>query len=131
VADVGVFDLLRFVRFTIGWAWTSDFGDPSDPEQYGWLRAYSPLHNVAPGRAYPPLLLTTGDHDDRVVPGHSLKFAATLQAAQPEGGPILLRVEPSAGHGAGKPVAKRIAEDADVLAFLLATVGRARHEPVG
>lgn len=130
VADVGVFDLLRFVRFTIGWAWTSDFGDPSDPEQYGWLRAYSPLHNVAAGRAYPPVLLTTGDHDDRVVPGHSLKFAATLQAAQPEGGPILLRVEPSAGHGFGKPVAKRIAEEADVLAFLLATVGRARHEPV-
>lgn len=131
VADVGVFDLLRFVRFTIGWAWTSDFGDPAEPEQYRWLRAYSPLHNVGAGRAYPPLLLTTGDHDDRVVPGHSLKFAATLQAAQPDGGPVLLRVEPSAGHGAGKPVAKRIAEEADVLSFLLGTVGGARHEPVG
>jgi prolyl oligopeptidase len=130
VAEVGVFDLLRFHLFTIGWAWTSDFGDPRDPEQYRWLRAYSPLHNVVPGRAYPPTLLLTGDHDDRVVPGHSLKFAATLQAGQAGEGPVLLRVEPSAGHGQGKPVAKRIAEQADVLAFLVATVGRTRHEPV-
>jgi len=124
VAEVGVFDLLRFHTFTIGWAWTSDYGDPDDPEQYLWVRAYSPVHHVSDGVAYPPVLLTTGDHDDRVVPGHSLKFAATLQAARGGGGPVLLRVDLAAGHGAGKPTGKSVAERADVLAFLDATVGR-------
>lgn len=118
VPEVGVLDMLRFHEFTIGWAWTSDYGDPEDPEQYRWVRAYSPLHHVAPGRDYPPTLVTTGDTDDRVVPGHSYKFAAALQHAQPEGGPLLLRVDVSAGHGAGKPTSKVIAERADVLAFL-------------
>jgi prolyl oligopeptidase len=118
VADVGVFDMLRFQRFTIGWAWISDFGDPNDPDQYRWLRAYSPLHNVRPGARYPAVLLLTGDHDDRVVPGHSLKYAATLQAAQAGDEPILLRVETSAGHGAGKPTAKLIEASADRLAFI-------------
>ena len=118
VAEVGVMDMLRFHRFTIGWAWTSDYGDPDDPEQFGWVHAYSPLHNVVPGTAYPPTLVTTGDHDDRVVPGHSLKFAAALQAAQAADAPVLLRVDTDAGHGAGKPVSKLIAERADVLAFL-------------
>ena len=89
VAEVGVLDMLRFHKFTIGWAWTSDFGDPDDPEQYRWLRAYSPLHNVQAGRHYPPTLLLTGDHDDRVVPGHSFKFAAALQAAQGGEAPVL------------------------------------------
>jgi prolyl oligopeptidase len=123
VSDVGVFDMLRFHRFTIGWAWTSDYGSPDDPEQFRWLMAYSPLHNVRPGTCYPPTLLLTGDHDDRVVPGHSLKFAATLQAAQACEAPVLLRVETSAGHGAGKPMSKLIAENADRLAFIEAALG--------
>jgi prolyl oligopeptidase len=119
VAEVGVLDMLRFHKFTIGWAWKSDFGDPDDPEQYGWLRAYSPLHNLRPGTCYPPTLLMTADHDDRVVPAHSFKFAAAMQAAVAEGcGPVLLRVASSAGHGHGKPTSKSIAERADVLAFL-------------
>jgi prolyl oligopeptidase len=124
VAEVGVMDMLRFHRFTIGSAWTSDYGDPDDPEQFAWVRAYSPLHHVVPGTAYPPTLVTTGDHDDRVVPGHSYKFAATLQAAQAANAPVLIRVDTDAGHGAGKPVSKLVAERADVLAFLeLALVG--------
>ncbi len=118
VPEVGVMDMLRFHRFTIGWAWTSDFGNPDDPEQFGWVYAYSPLHNVRPGTAYPATLVTTGDHDDRVVPGHSLKFGAALQAAQAGDAPVLVRVDTDAGHGAGKPVSKLIAERADVLAFL-------------
>lgn len=121
VADVGVFDMLRFHKFTIGWAWKSDYGDPDDPVQYRWLRAYSPLHNVAKPACYPPTLIMTGDHDDRVVPGHSFKFAATLQEAQQCGSvkhPILLRVERSAGHGAGKPTRKVIDEAADRITFL-------------
>ena len=123
VAEVGVFDMLRFHKFTIGWAWMSELGDPGNPEQYRWLRAYSPLHNVRPGTHYPPTILLTGDHDDRVVPGHSLKFAATLQAAQGGDAPILLRVETGAGHGAGKPTAKAIAVGTDILAFLEAALG--------
>ncbi|CAN5860448.1 prolyl oligopeptidase family protein [soil metagenome] len=117
VAEVGVFDMLRFHRFTIGWAWTSDYGDPDDAEQFATLHAYSPLHRVKDGFEYPATLIVTGDHDDRVVPGHSFKFAATLQAAQAGSAPILLRVETSAGHGAGKPTAKLINERADILAF--------------
>ncbi len=118
VPEVGVMDMLRFHRFTIGWAWTSDYGSADDPEQLGWLLGYSPLHNIRPGVAYPPTLVTTGDHDDRVVPGHSLKFAAALQAAQAGDAPILARIDTDAGHGAGKPVSKLIDERADVLAFL-------------
>jgi prolyl oligopeptidase len=118
VSDVGVFDMLRFHRFTIGWAWTSDYGNPEIPEQFGWLQAYSPLHNVKPGTCYPPTMLLTGDHDDRVVPGHSFKFAAALQAAQGCERPILLRVGTAAGHGHGKPVSTQIAEKTDLLAFL-------------
>jgi prolyl oligopeptidase len=127
VSDVGVFDMLRFGRFTIGWAWTSDYGDPADPEQFEWLRAYSPLHNVRAGECYPPTMLLTGDHDDRVVPGHSLKFAATLQAAQACDNPVLLRVETAAGHGQGKPISKLIAENTDRLAFLEAAVAAKRE----
>ncbi|HET7523665.1 MAG TPA: prolyl oligopeptidase family serine peptidase, partial [Acidimicrobiales bacterium] len=125
VADVGVFDMLRFPKFTIGWAWRSDYGDPDDPDQYRWLRAYSPLHNVRTGTCYPPVLLMTGDHDDRVVPGHSFKFAAALQAAQACDNPVLLRVETAAGHGLGKPTTKLIGEAADRIAFLdLVLTGR-------
>jgi prolyl oligopeptidase len=125
MAAVGVMDMLRYHLFTIGWAWTSDFGDPADEEQYRWQRAYSPLHNLRDGVHYPATLLMTGDHDDRVVPGHSLKFAAALQAAQGGDAPVLLRVETSGGHGAGKPTAKAIAERTDSLAFLEATIGTA------
>ena len=123
VAEVGVMDMLRFHLFTIGWAWKSDYGDPDDPEQFGWLRAYSPLHNIRPGACYPPTLVMTGDHDDRVVPAHSYKFAAALQAAQACEQPILLRVTTSGGHGAGKPTGKLIDEAADLLAFLEAVIG--------
>jgi prolyl oligopeptidase len=122
IGDVGVFDMLRFHRFTIGWAWTSDYGSPEDPQAFNWLRAYSPLHNVRRGECYPATMLLTGDHDDRVVPGHSLKFAATLQAAQTCDRPILLRIETAAGHGQGKPVSKLIAESTDRLAFLEAVL---------
>jgi prolyl oligopeptidase len=123
VADVGVFDMLRFHKFTIGWAWRSDYGDPDDPEQYRWLRAYSPLHHVSVGTCYPPTLLLTGDHDDRVVPGHSFKFAATLQAAQGCAAPVLLRVATSSGHGQGKPTAKLLDEAADRIVFLDLALG--------
>ncbi len=125
VPEVGVMDMLRFHRFTIGWGWTSDYGDPDDPEQFRWVRAYSPLHAIRPGTAYPPTLVTTADHDDRVVPGHSLKFAAALQTAQAGDAPVLIRVDTDAGHGAGKPVSKLIAERADVLAFLDWAIGGA------
>jgi len=116
---VGVMDMLRFNKFTIGWAWTSDYGSPDDPKQFAVLRAYSPLHNIKPGTRYPPTLITTADHDDRVVPGHSFKFAAALQAAQSGPAPVLIRIETKAGHGAGKPTAKQIEEAADKFAFLV------------
>ena len=123
-------DMLRFHRFTIGWAWTSDYGDPDDPEVFRWVWAYSPLHNIKTGTAYPPTLILTGDHDDRVAPGHSFKFAAALQTAQAGDAPILLRVDTSVGHGDGKPTQKLIEEAADLLAFLDLTVGR-RVETTG
>jgi prolyl oligopeptidase len=115
---VGVMDMLRFHLFTIGWAWKSDFGDPDVPEDFKTLLEYSPLHNISPGVKYPPVLVTTSDHDDRVVPCHSYKFAAALQAAQSSDAPILIRIETQAGHGAGKPTAKVIEEVADQWAFL-------------
>ena len=117
VPEVGVLDLVRFHRFTIGWAWTSDYGDPDDPDDLAVLLGYSPYHNLEVGRSYPPTLLTTGDTDDRVVPAHSYKFAAALQHAQAGPAPILLRVDRDAGHGGGKPVSLLLAERADVLAF--------------
>ena len=122
VGHVGVYDMLRFHKFTIGWAWTGEVGSPDDPVEYQWLRAYSPLHNVRPGTHYPATLLLTGDHDDRVVPGHSFKFAAALQAAQAGDEPILIRVETAAGHGAGMPTSKHIAADTDMLTFLAAVL---------
>lgn len=118
VPQVGVLDMLRFHRFTIGWAWTSDYGSAETQEGFETLVAYSPLHNVRPGTRYPPTLVTTADHDDRVVPAHSHKFTATLQAAQAGDAPILTRIETRAGHGAGKPTTKVIEERADVYAFL-------------
>ncbi|HEY9616597.1 MAG TPA: prolyl oligopeptidase family serine peptidase [Microcoleaceae cyanobacterium] len=116
---VGVMDMLRFHKFTIGWAWMSEYGSPDDPEEFKALYAYSPLHNLKPGTAYPATLITTADHDDRVVPAHSFKFAAALQAAQHGNAPALIRIETKAGHGAGKPTAKIIEEAADRWAFLV------------
>ncbi|WP_137122149.1 prolyl oligopeptidase family serine peptidase [Segeticoccus rhizosphaerae] len=120
---VGVHDMLRFHRFTIGGAWTSDFGSPDDPEMFQVIRAYSPLHNVREGTAYPATLVTTGDHDDRVVPAHSHKFTSTLQHAQRGPAPVLTRVQTSAGHGMGKPSSVVAAETADLLAFAAAHTG--------
>lgn len=120
---VGVMDMLRFHKFTIGWAWTSDYGSADDPEQFKAIYAYSPLHNLRPGTTYPATLITTADHDDRVVPAHSFKFAATLQADQAGDAPVLIRIETKAGHGAGKPVSKQIEEVADQWAFLVKNLG--------
>jgi prolyl oligopeptidase len=120
---VGVMDMLRFQKFTIGAAWVDEYGSSDDPEQFQVLRAYSPLHNIRPGTKYPAVLITTSDHDDRVVPGHSFKYAATLQAAQSGDRPALIRIETRAGHGAGKPVSKIIDEWADRLAFLSKELG--------
>lgn len=123
IPAVGVMDMLRFHKFTIGWAWTSDYGCSEKPEQFRTLYAYSPLHNLKPGTAYPPTLITTADHDDRVVPSHSFKFAAALQECHNGDSPVLIRIETRAGHGAGKPTAKIIEEQADVWAFLVRTLG--------
>jgi len=121
---VGVLDMLRFDKFTIGWAWKSDYGDPANEADFKALLAYSPYHNLKPGTRYPATLVTTSDHDDRVVPAHSFKFAARLQASQaPAGPPTLIRIETKAGHGAGKPTAKIIEEQADVYAFLIKALG--------
>ncbi len=119
IPGVGVLDMLRYHRFTIGWAWASDYGRSDDAEAFRYLRAYSPLHNVKPGACYPPTLVTTGQHDDRVVPAHSFKFAAALQAAQSCANPCLIRIETRGGHGAGKPTALQIEELADEWAFLV------------
>jgi prolyl oligopeptidase len=120
---VGVLDMLRFHRFTIGWAWASDYGSADDPDQFRTLYAYSPLHNLKPGARYPATLITTGDHDDRVVPGHSFKFAAALQAAQAGDAPVLIRIQTKTGHGLGKPTTLQIEEQADIWAFLLDALG--------
>jgi prolyl oligopeptidase len=120
---VGVMDMLRFHEFTIGWAWVSEYGSSDDPDEFRNLLRYSPLHNLRPGTEFPATLITTADHDDRVVPAHSFKFAAQLQHAQSGDRPTLIRIETRAGHGAGKPTAKRIEEAADVLAFAMAMLG--------
>ncbi len=120
---VGVLDMLRFNQFTIGWAWESDYGSPQNEDEFKALYAYSPLHNLKPGTAYPPTMITTADHDDRVVPAHSFKFAAALQAAHKGENPVLIRIETKAGHGAGKPTAKQIEEATDKWAFLAHELG--------
>lgn len=117
---VGVMDMLRFHQFTAGRYWVDEFGSADDPELFPVLRAYSPYHQIKPGVEYPPTLVTTADTDDRVVPGHSFKFAAALQAAQAGDAPVLIRIETRAGHGAGKPTSKLIEETADLWAFLKA-----------
>ncbi len=121
--EVGVMDMLRFHKFTIGHAWRSDFGDPDKPEDFQVIHKYSPLHNIRPGVRYPSTMILTGDHDDRVVPSHSFKYAAALQAAHKGDNPVLIRIETRAGHGAGKPTTKLIEEAADRWAFLVKTLG--------
>jgi prolyl oligopeptidase len=120
---VGVMDMLRFHTFTVGWGWVSDYGSSDNEEEFNYLLGYSPLHNINPGTCYPATLVTTADHDDRVVPAHSFKFTATMQAAQSCGNPVLIRVETMAGHGAGKPISKAIEEEADVWSFVFYNLG--------
>jgi prolyl oligopeptidase len=119
---VGVLDMLRYHRFTVGAAWVTDYGSADDPAQFKTLLAYSPLHNIRPGTCYPPTLITTSDHDDRVVPAHSFKFAAALQLGQSCENPVLIRIQTKAGHGVGKPTSIQIEEAADVWAFLAAAL---------
>ncbi|KAG9038600.1 hypothetical protein FRB95_000822 [Tulasnella sp. JGI-2019a] len=124
VADVGVMDLFKYTKFTIGYAWTSDYGDPSLPEEFDFIRHYSPLHNIPKDRILPPMILLTADHDDRVVPLHSFKHAATLQHSAPQNPhPLLIRIEKKAGHGAGKSTEKKIQEAADKWGFVAQSLG--------
>ncbi|HTV49646.1 MAG TPA: prolyl oligopeptidase family serine peptidase [Steroidobacteraceae bacterium] len=131
IAQVGVMDMLRFRDFTVGKGWESDYGSVDNPAEFRAMLAYSPLQNVKAGVDYPPTLITTGDHDDRVFPAHSFKFAAAMQHADPHGNPILLRIETRAGHGQGKPTSKQIAETADIYAFVLNAMGLAHAEVAG
>lgn len=121
-AAVGVMDMLRFHKFTLGWGWISDYGDPDIPADFQSLLHYSPYHNVKKGTSYPPTLITTGDHDDRVFPAHSFKFAAALQHANTGENPILIRIATKAGHGAGKPTTMQIEEWTDIWTFLHSTL---------
>lgn len=125
IPEVGVLDMLRFHLFTIGWAWKSDYGSSEDAGEFKALLAYSPLHNLKPGVRYPATLITTADHDDRVVPAHSFKFAARLQECQAaDGPPVLIRIESKAGHGAGTALSKTIERNADIHAFLTRVLGK-------
>jgi prolyl oligopeptidase len=111
-------------KFTIGWNWSSDYGTSEDSkEMFEYLRAYSPLHNLKQGTAYPATLITTADHDDRVVPAHSFKYAAALQEANESSNPTLIRIDTKSGHGAGKPMAKVIEEQADTYSFIFWNLG--------
>ncbi|KAL7697211.1 Prolyl oligopeptidase [Lotmaria passim] len=128
VCQVGVLDVYKFHKFTIGHAWISDYGDPDKEEDFKVVEKYSPIHNVRAGVKYPAILVVTGDHDDRVVPLHSLKYIATLQHANPElGGPFLARVEVAAGHGFGKPTSKIVEETSDMYAFMAKNIGATWH----
>ncbi len=122
VPAVGVLDMLRYHKFTIGWAWVSEYGSSDEEKHLKNLLSYSPLHNLKKGQSYPSTLVMTADHDDRVVPAHSFKFAAALQAAHEGPNPVLIRIESSAGHGAGTPTKKRIESAADALAFIAKAV---------
>ncbi|MBQ8673147.1 MAG: S9 family peptidase [Bacteroides sp.] len=120
IPEVGVMDMLRYHKFTIGWNWASDYGTSEDSsEMFRYLKGYSPLHNLKPGTRYPATMVTTADHDDRVVPAHSFKFAATLQACNDGTYPTLIRIDSKAGHGAGKPMSKVIEEYTDIYAFIM------------
>ncbi|MDR0989732.1 MAG: prolyl oligopeptidase family serine peptidase [Prevotellaceae bacterium] len=124
IPQVGVMDMLRYHKFTIGWNWASDYGTSEESEEmFEYLKGYSPLHNLKAGVHYPATLVTTADHDDRVVPAHSFKFAATLQACQAGSNPVLIRIDSKAGHGAGKPISKQLEESTDIYAFILYNLG--------
>ena len=124
IPQVGVMDMLRYHKFTIGWNWAPDYGTSEDSkEMFEYLRAYSPLHNLRPGTAYPATLVTTADHDDRVVPAHSFKFAATLQECNAGNNPVLIRIDSKAGHGGGKPMSKVLEEQADIYGFIMYNLG--------
>jgi prolyl oligopeptidase len=131
VPAVGVMDMLRFHRFTAGRYWVDDYGSAEDPEEFEALYAYSPYHNITPGTEYPAVMVTTADTDDRVVPGHSFKYAAALQAAQAGDAPVLIRIETRAGHGAGKPTDMIIQDYADRWAFLVENLGLELPEGYG
>ena len=120
---VGVMDMLRYHKFTIGWGWAVEYGTSDNAEQFAYIYKYSPLHNIREGVAYPATLVLTADHDDRVVPAHSFKFAAQMQHCQAGDAPVLIRIESNAGHGAGKPVSKQIDEATDELAFFFQNIG--------
>ncbi|WP_294632273.1 prolyl oligopeptidase family serine peptidase [uncultured Bacteroides sp.] len=124
IPQVGVMDMLRYHKFTIGWNWASDYGTSDDSkEMFDYLKGYSPLHNLKLGGKYPATMVTTADHDDRVVPAHSFKFAATLQECNDGTNPTLIRVDSKAGHGAGKPMAKVLEEQADIYGFIMYNLG--------
>ena len=124
IPQVGVMDMLRYHKFTIGWNWASDYGTSDDSrEMFEYLKGYSPLHNLRPGVAYPATLVTTADHDDRVVPAHSFKFAATLQECHSGTAPVLIRIDTKAGHGGGKPLSKALEEQADIYGFIMYHLG--------
>lgn len=124
IPRVGVMDMLRYHKFTIGWNWAPDYGTSEDSEEmFRYLYAYSPLHNLKPGTKYPATLVTTADHDDRVVPAHSFKFAATLQECNAGDKPCLIRIDSKAGHGGGKPLAKVLEEQADIYSFIMKNLG--------
>ncbi len=127
--EVGVMDMLRYHKFTVGWGWTPEYGSADEATQFKYLIKYSPLHNLKPGTNYPATLVTTADHDDRVVPAHSFKFAAALQAATTGTRPALIRIETKAGHGGGKPVTKQIEETTDLWAFAAYHLGMNRLSP--
>jgi prolyl oligopeptidase len=122
IPNVGVLDMLRYHKFTIGYTWSGDYGTSDDKEQFECLLKYSPLHTLKETN-YPATLILTGDHDDRVVPAHSFKFAATLQEKQKGKNPVLIRIETSGGHGAGKPVSKQIDEFTDMFTFIFYNLG--------
>ncbi len=123
IPQVGVMDMIRFDKFTIGWAWRSDYGDPTNAEDFKVMYAYSPYHNAKPGTKYPPTLVTTADHDDRVHPAHSFKYTAAMQHAQAGDAPIMIRVQVRGGHGAGLPTSLQIQQQADLYAFLYKSLG--------
>ena len=122
IPEVGVMDMLRFQKFTIGWNWIADYGSSDNPEEFKALYAYSPLHNLRAGVKYPATLITTADHDDRVVPAHSFKYAAALQTAASRENPALIRIETKSGHGSSS-LTKQLETTADIYAFILANMG--------